>query len=72
MYQIYPFSFTLSSRMCQNGAMAFLAAYNFPFMKCERRKEKACNFRSIVSVWLFITSSTIKSLCNLHLNFKNH
>ena len=41
--------------MCKNEAIAFLVAYSYHFfpIKCERRKAKACNSRSITH-WLSV------------------
>ena len=59
--------------MCKNEAIAFLVAYSYHFfpIKCERRKAKACNSRSIASVWLFIAFNN-KKLVQLTSKFWNH
>ena len=59
--------------MCKNEAIAFLVAYSYHFfpIKCERRKAKACNSRSIASVWLFIAFNN-KKLVQLTPKFWNH
>ena len=59
--------------MCKNEAIAFLVAYSYHFfpIKCERRKAKACNSRSISSGWLFIAFNN-KKLVRLTPKFWNH
>ena len=59
--------------MCKNEAIAFLVAYSYHFfpIKCERRKAKACNSRSISSGWLFIAFNN-KKLVQLTPKFNNN